>query len=120
MKKILIFNKLKSQINFQDISQILQDEPLHPYMGIKWTKVLIDNGLTVDYLNKYTSSKFALINLFYKFIILPTKFSTIVVYSTSGLGLVTLLRLFNWKINIVFFSLSKINPDGIFLKVYIK
>jgi hypothetical protein len=120
MKKILIFNKLKSQVNFQDIPQILQDEPLHPYMGVKWTKVLIDNGLTVEYLNKYISSKVSLLNFFYKFIILPTKFSTIVVYSTNGLGLVTLLRLFNWKINIVFFSLSKINPDGNFLKVNIR
>ena len=120
MKKVLIFNKLKSQINFQDIIHKTLDEPMHPYMGLKWTNNLVNLGLNVDYLNNYLISKYKVVNFLHKYIFLPKKFSTLVVYSTNGLGIVTLLRLFNWDVNIVFFSLSKINPDGNLFKVLIR
>ena len=120
MKKVLIFNKLKSQTNFQDVSLENLDEPLHPYMGLKWTNVLINSGLKVEYLNKYLNEKYRNINFFIKYFLAPKKFSTIVVYSTNGLGNVALIRLFNWNVNIVFFSLSKINPDGSKLKYILR
>jgi hypothetical protein len=117
MKKVLIFNKLKSQINFQDLVGKSQDEPLHPYMGIKWAQILINLGFKVEYLNYYNKSSNKIINFIIKFFQVPKRFSTIVVYSTNGLGNVTLLRLFNWNVNIVYFSLSKINPDGNIIKL---
>lgn len=116
MKKVLIFNKLKSQTNFQDVILETLDEPMHPYMGFKWANILTNSGLKVEYLNKYLTGKHKIINFLIKYFTLPKKFSTIVVYSTNGLGNVALLRLLNWKVNIVFFSLSKLNPDGGTLK----
>lgn len=117
MKKVLIFNRLKSQTNFQDLVSKSHDEPMHPYMGLKWAQTLINHGFIVEHLKYYNKSSFKLINFFNKYFQVPKMFSTIVVYSTNGLGNVTLLRLFNWKVNIVYFSLSKINPDGNIIKL---
>jgi glycosyltransferase involved in cell wall biosynthesis len=120
MKKILIFSNLKSQVNFQNSLHKTKDEPMHPYMGFEWANYLKNKQFIIEYLNNSITSKYKFINLFNKFIFQPKYFSTIIVYSTNGLGIVTMLRLFNWNKNIIFFSLSKINPDGSIFKVLIR
>ncbi len=120
MKGILIYTTLKSQVNFEDTSDKRQIEPIHPYMGILWTKIIESAGFKVDYLNTSDFANGANINSFKSIIFLPKNYSTIIIHSTSGLGKASLIRLFNWKLNIIFYSLSKINPSGNILQRYLR
>ncbi len=116
----MIFSSLKSQVNYNDNSNITQTEPIHPYIGVLWSNIIKDKNNIVDYLNTTPYKKFVKFNIFYKYIFLPLNYTTIIVHSTSGLGKASLIKLFNWKINIVYYSLSKINPRGNFFQVLIR
>lgn len=120
MKRILIYTTLKSQVNFEETSDKKQIEPIHPYMGILWTKIIESTGNKVDYLNTIDYTSDIKKNSLLSIISLPKKYSTLIIHSTSGLGKASLIRLFNWKLNIVFYSLSKINPSGNLLQIYLR
>lgn len=120
MKKILIFSSLKSQINFNDNSNITQKEPIHPYIGLLWSKIIKDNDCIVDYLNTTPFIRYKKYNFFYKYIFLPRNYTTIIVHSTSGLGKASIIKCFNWKVNVVYYSLSKINPNGYYIQVWLR
>jgi len=120
MKKVLIFSSLKSQVNYNDNSDITQTEPIHPYIGVLWAKIIKDKNYIVDYLNTTSLKKSLKFSFFFKYIFLPRNYTTIIVHSTSGLGKATLIKLLHWKINIVYYSLSKINPKGNFIQVILR
>ncbi len=120
MKKILIFSTLKSQVIFEDSRTIIQSEPIHPYIGLLWSNLIVENGYSVDYLNTTNHIKSKKNNFFYNYIFLPKYYSTIILHSTSGLGKATLIKIFNWKVNIIFYSLSKINPSGNYLHILLR
>ena len=117
---VLIFSSLKSQVNYNDNSNITQTEPIHPYIGLLWSKIIKDNDYIVDYLNTTPFIKFTKYNYFYKYILLPRRYTTIIVHSTSGLGKASIIKLINWKVNIVYYSLSKINPKGNYIQVLLR
>lgn len=116
MEKILIFTKLKSQVNYRDQIALSNDEPFHPYMGIKWSNYLKEFGFEVCYLNEVEDRLFLHKKnpdgFIAKYVRAPREFTTVIVYSTSGLGKALLLRIFNWRLKVVYFHLSEFNPDG--------
>ncbi len=112
---VLVFSKLKSQVNFVDTDSIKLDEPLHPYLGYNWALTIKKFGFIVEFLNSKKSPKrdtSLLFNWIYKYFFLPSEFKILVVHSTNGLLKTTLLRLFNINKEIVFYYLSLPNPDG--------
>lgn len=117
MKKVLIFSTLKSQVNYTESDNITKTEPIHPYLGLLWSNLIKDKNIIVDYLNTTPFLKFKKNNFFKNYILLPKNYSTIIVHSTIGIGKATLIKLFNWRINIIYYSLSKINPKGNFIHV---
>lgn len=120
MKKVLVFSTLKSQVNFNDNSSITQIEPIHPYIGNLWSNIIKNNNNIVDYLNTTKYIKYKKHNFFYKYLFLPKSYSTIIVHSTSGLGKAALIKIFNRKVNVVYYSLSKINPSGNYIQVLLR
>ena len=120
MKKVLIFSSLKSQVNYNDNSNITQTEPIHPYIGVLWSKIIKDNNYIVDYLNTTNFNKLLKFPFLFKYFFLPRNYSTVIVHSTSGLGKATLIKLLNWKVNIIYYSLSKINPKGNIIQVFLR
>lgn len=120
MKKILIFSTLKSQVNYTDNFNITQTEPIHPYIGFLWSKIIEDSNNIVHYLNTTSYKKNVNFNFFYKYISLPRNYTTVIVHSTSGLGKASLIKIFNWRINVVYYSLSKINPRGNYIKLILR
>lgn len=120
MKKVLIFSSLKSQIDYTENKFINQVEPIHPYIGNLWSNIIKENNIIVDYLNTTNFNIFGNLNFFKKYIFLSKTYSTIIVHSTIGLGKATLLKILNRKINVIYYSLSKINPDGSFLQVLLR
>jgi len=112
---VLVFSKLKSQVNFVDIESIKLDEPLHPYLGYNWALSIKKLGFIVEFLNSKKSQNRdseSLFNWIYNYIFLPSEFNILVVHSTNGLLKTTFLRFFNIKKEIVFYYLSLPNPDG--------
>jgi len=121
IKNILVFSNLKSHITYEDNLDVEIDEPIHPYLGRRWSEQLSKKNLNVAYLNTYNYKVRSKIQSFYyNFIVLPKKYDTVIVHSTSGIGRAFLVKLFNWKINVIYFSLSQINPRGLHLMKYFR
>ena len=120
MKQVLVFSTLKSQINYHDNYSITQTEPIHPYIGVLWSNIIKKNKVKIDYLNTTNFTNLKKYNFFYKYLFLPRNYSTIIVHSTSGLGKASLIKIFNWNLNIVYYSLSKINPNGNIIQILIR
>lgn len=112
---ILVFSKLKSQVNFEDTEKIKLDEPLHPYVGYNWSLSIRELGFIVEYLNSKRSEGSArslFLDWFYNYLKLPSSYNILVVHSTNGLLRTTILRLFNLNKEIIYYYLSLPNPDG--------
>jgi hypothetical protein len=123
-KKVLVFSDLKSQVDYKSKCFLDHEEPFHPYIGLRWANFLQTGGFDIYYLNNENllliKSTNSFIKLYHTYRRIPKSFSTVVVHSTSGLGKAALLRIFNWRLNIIFFSLSKINPDGGIGKYFVR
>ena len=66
--KVLVFSTLKSQVTYKDDTNINTEEPIHPYLGKRWTNLLSNNSNKIDYLNSVDSK---IKSFFHRYFILP-------------------------------------------------